>query len=169
MKFLLASALFTAVLGAPLTDLVERDGNGTVSNLDVGPAFPPAPKPHLNLIFTSETPEPVEISKRNVGLELEARSELTKRSIVIDIWQDTNRGGRHEGLITDINRCYDLGNGWNDAISSLQTPPNYGCYFYVDGGCKGGFLSISKGDSFVFVNTPDWGYNDKISSYLCWT
>lgn len=88
MKFFLAATLFTAVLGAPLVDsLVERDGNGTESNLDIGPAFPPAPKAHILTIFTSDTPEPVEAVKRSAEV-LDARSELTKRAIVIDVWQE---------------------------------------------------------------------------------
>ncbi|KAH7356225.1 hypothetical protein BKA66DRAFT_574671 [Pyrenochaeta sp. MPI-SDFR-AT-0127] len=169
MKFFVAAALFTAVLGAPLTDLVERDVNGTETITDVGPAFPPEHAAHINTIFTSDTPADTAVVKRNAEVDLAERSELSKRAILIDVWLDTNRGGRHEGLWTDINRCYNLGNGWNDAISSLQTPPDFGCYFYEHGNCQGAWLSTSKSGSFIFVNTPDWGFNDRISSYLCWT
>lgn len=99
MKFAIAAALFTAVLGAPLTDLVERDVNGTETITDVGEAFPPEHAAHANRIFTSDTPADEEVAKREVGLA--ERSELSKRAILIDVWLDTNRGGRHEGLWTD--------------------------------------------------------------------
>jgi hypothetical protein len=93
MKFFLAATFFTAVLATPLVSLVERQDGETETIIDLGPALPPPSDGNNDPIATGETPTTK--VKRNT------RSELVKRAITVDIWQDQNRGGRHEALVTD--------------------------------------------------------------------
>jgi hypothetical protein len=82
MKFILATILFTAVLGTPLAARQENDAK---PNIDLGPADPPM----TDIIATGETPK----AKRS--------ADLVKRAMTVDVYQDQNRGGRHQALVTD--------------------------------------------------------------------
>jgi hypothetical protein len=90
MKFIVATALITAVLGTPLTTILARQDDGPVI-IDLGPAEPSKFDGNTDLIVTGDTN-----TKRN---------GLVKRAITVDIWQDHNRGGRHEGLVTYSKEC----------------------------------------------------------------
>ncbi|KAK3303891.1 uncharacterized protein B0T15DRAFT_494392 [Chaetomium strumarium] len=87
-------------------------------------------------------------------------------TLIVDIWEDADRGGRHEGLYTDTQKCYGLFNGWNDRITSLSVPNGYACYFWSDADCQGNRLSVPGGN--YIANVGVYGFNDVISSYLCW-
>ncbi|KAF2972651.1 hypothetical protein GQX73_g938 [Xylaria multiplex] len=78
------------------------------------------------------------VSKRSSSESLESReAELHKRAtLIVDIWADINQGGRHEGLTSDTQKCYNLANGWNDQISSLFVPSGFGCIFYQNNDCN---------------------------------
>jgi hypothetical protein len=98
MQFFVAATLITAVLGTPLTTLLARADDGPVT-IDLGPADPPKFDGNTDLIATGET--------------IRKRDDLVKRAITVDIWQDQNRGGRHEALVTDSTK------------SAIDLQPNY--------------------------------------------
>ncbi|XPS76161.1 hypothetical protein M3J09_008219 [Ascochyta lentis] len=119
MKYLTIISLSTlAVLAAALpqgTNEVED-----VEPVDIGtiPAMPDSLKDGAPV--TSTAGDDVDPEKR--GIE--------KRDFGIDIWQDPNQGGRHQTLHVNAQQCYNLGNSWNNAISSLHVPKGHGCIFY---------------------------------------
>jgi hypothetical protein len=86
MKFILATILFTAVLGTPLAARQENDAK---PNIDLGPADPPKTDIKKDIIATGETSK----AKRS--------ADLVKRAMTVDVYQDQNRGGRHQALVTD--------------------------------------------------------------------
>jgi hypothetical protein len=152
MKLLSISLALIASVSA----LAVPDQDIGPSNIDVGIKF----AEHVPLDTPTENNN-VTVVKRDSGLE-------KRQTIVVDVYFDNNYQGRHEGLFTDINKCYSLGNGWNDQISSLKVPSGYGCYFYRNTGCD-------SNDNWLRVtnplNLPDlrvYDFNDKASSYLCY-
>ncbi|KAF2262027.1 hypothetical protein CC78DRAFT_570008 [Lojkania enalia] len=155
MKFITVStALFVAaVSGAPVENQIPPN---IEVDLKVLPAFTPVIK---GAPFVSTPGEEV---KRDVA-DLSKRATLT-----VDIWIDANRAGRHEGLITDTQRCYNLGNGWNDEISSLSVPNGFGCIFYRDNGCSNNDYRLTVPGGNYIANLQTYNFNDIISSYLCY-
>ncbi|KAI1193932.1 hypothetical protein F5X97DRAFT_338301 [Nemania serpens] len=91
-------------------------------------------------LIEGQKPYVTEVSKRNVAVSLGGeKARMSKRAtLIVDIWADSYQGGRHEGLITDTQRCYNLYNGWNDQISSLFVPAGFGCIFYRNNDCNPG-------------------------------
>jgi hypothetical protein len=88
MKLLVAATFITAVLGTPLSNLLARQEDGPVT-IDLGPAERPKSDFSTEAIATGDSN-----TKRDTV-------DLAKRAITVNIWQDQNRGGRHEALVTD--------------------------------------------------------------------
>ncbi|KAH8587776.1 hypothetical protein B0O99DRAFT_640769 [Bisporella sp. PMI_857] len=136
-------------LSAPVAELSNKE-----VGIDSVPALPSSKEPAA---FLSPGAQPR-------GQNAEKRAQLAKRAIVVDVYADSNFNGRHEGLTSDLNRCYNLGNGWNDVISSLRVPGGTsGCTFFVDAGCGGFGFGYLPGDRPTIVSS----LNDRISSYRC--
>ncbi|KAK1997385.1 hypothetical protein LX36DRAFT_681770 [Colletotrichum falcatum] len=78
---------------------------------------------------------------------------------------DNNFSGRCENLESNTNQCYNLFNGWNDAISSLGPDAGTSCTIWENYDCSGASISgiVSPG---IFA-LSDWNFNDKASSYKC--
>ncbi|KAJ8133018.1 hypothetical protein O1611_g605 [Lasiodiplodia mahajangana] len=99
----------------------------------------PVQSEHLTpALIEGQKPYVIGTPQPNVTVSLEGEEALLDKraTLVVDIWADINQGGRHEGLITDTQRCYNLGNGWNDQVSSLSVPSGFGCIFYQDSNCN---------------------------------
>ncbi|KAL8676729.1 MAG: hypothetical protein Q9186_006775 [Xanthomendoza sp. 1 TL-2023] len=73
---------------------------------------------------------------------------------------DKGFSGRCQNLESGTNGCYDLGNGFNNAISSLGPDKGITCTIY-DGASVGGIVSPGIND------LTDYGFNDRASSYRC--
>ncbi|GAW27345.1 hypothetical protein SAMD00023353_11200050 [Rosellinia necatrix] len=110
------------------------------------------------------------VSKRSVSESLESRkAELHNRAILIfDIWEDVNQGGRQECLVSNTQTCYNLENGWNDLVSSLLIPSGFGCIFYQNINCDPFDFQLIVTGAYYVSNVGDYGFNDIISSYLCY-
>ncbi|KAH8602657.1 hypothetical protein B0O99DRAFT_679648 [Bisporella sp. PMI_857] len=77
---------------------------------------------------------------------------------------DDNYQGRHKRLTSNTTVCYDLCNGWNDAIFSLRTQAGFHCYFYPDSGCSGDHLWVPRG--YKIPSTGAYSFKDITSSGL---
>ncbi|KAI1158876.1 hypothetical protein F5B18DRAFT_639305 [Nemania serpens] len=166
MKFqtiLSAVTLIVGVIALPATSAYEGPSNRPVSvqNLPDTPEVYDGAQPFLTLV----TKRGVESAPKEVRV-IDLSRRTTHASLVIDIWQDSNRGGRHEGLYSDTQVCYELYNGWNDQISSLYVPSGFGCQFYQDGGCSGSYLQVPG--NYYLPDLLGWSFNDLISSYRCY-
>jgi hypothetical protein len=88
MKFssaTLTTALVAIVVASPVAEK---------SNIEVALDFVPViPSVESGEIITASGVD----KKRSVG--------LAKRQLVVDIWEHPNKGGRHEGLISEEQRC----------------------------------------------------------------
>ncbi|KAF2678131.1 hypothetical protein K458DRAFT_395201 [Lentithecium fluviatile CBS 122367] len=84
---------------------------------------------------------------------------------------NANKGGRHEGLITTTDKCYNLGNGWNNEISSLEVPSGFGCIFYEDNDYNPNDKRLTVTGHYYVANLANAVggivFNIIISSYLC--
>ncbi|KAF1993525.1 hypothetical protein P154DRAFT_527713, partial [Amniculicola lignicola CBS 123094] len=160
MKF--TSVLYAAVLTA-VAAATPVEGKRGVSNIEV------VAKDPLIIPVVHDGDKPYIKASGAVT----KRSNVMKRTLVVDIWADRDRGGRHEGLISDEQRCYQLGNGWNDQVSSLSVPGGWGCIFYRNNDCGNGDvrLTISNGGYISNLQDYSWegiNFNDMISAYRCW-
>ncbi|KAF1836180.1 hypothetical protein BDW02DRAFT_567224 [Decorospora gaudefroyi] len=110
--------------------------------------------------------------------EASAKRSMEKRSDTkIEVWASTNKRGRHETLHSDFNKCYNLGNGWNDDIESVTVYATTGCVFYNKGNCNkddsnGRRLTVSgtatTGTHVAsLLDGGSGGLNNMVSSYLC--
>ncbi|KAF2678132.1 hypothetical protein K458DRAFT_436045 [Lentithecium fluviatile CBS 122367] len=155
MKFLATLSLLA--LTAVATALPQADSPSDNTPVDIGP-IPPAPTGIQDGAPTYEIGDPDSEPADKRGLE--------KRSFHIQVWADINRGGRHQQLTTDVQKCYNLGNHWPNSISSLQVPRGHGCVFYNRNHCpqNGAHLTV-PGATYV-ANLGR--FNDKINSYLCY-
>ncbi|KAH7121182.1 hypothetical protein B0J11DRAFT_590087 [Dendryphion nanum] len=99
---------------------------------------------------------------------LSKRSIEKRAGLYVDIWIHPNQVGRHEALWTETQRCYGIGNGWNDEISSLSVPNGFGCTFFRDGGCsdRDEWLIVPGGN--YIPDLTRWNFDNKISSYICY-
>ncbi|KAK3363190.1 hypothetical protein B0T25DRAFT_562214 [Lasiosphaeria hispida] len=68
----------------------------------------------------------------------------------------------------DSGRCYDLGNDWNDQITSVRAGDYTRCYIYENKGCTGDRGGPVIAD-YVHRDLGVWGWNDKTSSFWCET
>ncbi|KAL8672883.1 MAG: hypothetical protein Q9224_007548 [Gallowayella concinna] len=78
---------------------------------------------------------------------------------------DKGFSDRCRNLESGTNGCYDLGNGFNNAISSLGPDTETTCTIYDNGGCSGASVGgiVSPGIN----DLTDYGFNDRASSYRC--
>ncbi|KAF2120061.1 hypothetical protein BDV96DRAFT_683595 [Lophiotrema nucula] len=154
MKFLISAALLAAVaFGAP----VEQSQTPSITpvGIDYTPPHLPVDQPGVYETNSGDAPK--------TGIVLTKRATLT-----IDVWADSNFNGRHEGLRSNTNQCYTLGNGWNDQISSLKVPSGFSCIFYANSGCPSGQSTLTVASTNVPNLDNGSGWNDVISSYLCY-
>ncbi|KAF2819261.1 hypothetical protein CC86DRAFT_472098 [Ophiobolus disseminans] len=161
MRFFLPLAAFAMGVAALPASNVVRDGPANILSL-VQDAFEHAP--------VVDGAEPFVIagsSKRSVAVNAVGKY-LVKRALVVDIWQNSDRNGRHEGLFTDTNKCYNLGNGWNDQVSSLSVPNGYGCDFFRNNDCNNNDSRLNVPGGVYVANLSTYGMNDMISSYRCY-
>ncbi|KAI1129104.1 hypothetical protein F5Y10DRAFT_264419 [Nemania abortiva] len=162
-KIIISATFLAAVVAALPADVVPQGPPNVLAPVQSIHDTPPVvagTRP-----FVSQPAE-----KRNISTPIgDVGTSVAKRAtLTVDIWQDINRGGRHEGLITDTQRCYNLGNGWNDEISSLSVPGGFGCIFYEDSNCDPNDFRLTVTGSYFVSNCGDYGFNDIISSYLCY-
>ncbi|KAH8589921.1 hypothetical protein B0O99DRAFT_319118 [Bisporella sp. PMI_857] len=153
-----ASSLFTIALTSPVEVARQELSNAPVPFIGVqGIPGKISVDTATGILFTETT-----------GNETVTTRDVEKRALThIDVYLDINFGGRHEALQTTTQVCYGLYNGWNDAISSLKVYQPFGCYFYVDGGCSGSWLSVPGGNNVAAVGAYG-DFNDRFSSYLCY-
>ncbi|KAH7138608.1 hypothetical protein B0J11DRAFT_574570 [Dendryphion nanum] len=152
MKFiatLSAAALIALVSAVPAP--------GTPSNIEV-PADIPDHFPSVQGL-PKVVPE---------GEPLVKRAIAKRATLTVDVWMDSDRRGRHEGLITTTQKCYNLGNGWPDEISSLSVPSGFGCIFYRNNGCNNNEHRLTVPGGNYIANLQTYNFNDIISSYLCY-
>ncbi|KAI1752064.1 hypothetical protein F4782DRAFT_547332 [Xylaria castorea] len=152
-----------AAFGAALpTDTVPNGPSNVLS---------PVQSEHITpALIEGQEPYVMGASERNVTVSLEGEeARLNKRAtLIVDIWGDINQGGRHEGLTSDTQRCYNLGNGWNDQVSSLSVPSGFGCIFYQNSNCGSGDFRLTVTGAYYVSNLGDYGFNDIVTSYLCY-
>ncbi|KAI0101507.1 hypothetical protein GGR51DRAFT_529959 [Nemania sp. FL0031] len=144
------------------TDTVPSGPSNVLSPVQ-GEHITPAP-------IDGQKPYVTGVSEQNVTASLKGEEAgLNKRAtLIVDIWADINQGGRHEGLISDTQRCYNLVNGWNDQVSSLSVPSGFGCIFYQNNDCNPNDFRLTVTGAYYVSNVGDYGFNDIISSYLCY-
>ncbi|KAL8727020.1 MAG: hypothetical protein Q9166_006318 [cf. Caloplaca sp. 2 TL-2023] len=78
---------------------------------------------------------------------------------------DAGFKGRNQNLATTKGVCYNLGNGFNDAISSLGPDKGTTCTIYDNSGCSG--ASVGGIQNPGINDLSDYGFNDRASSYRC--
>ncbi|KAG9233423.1 hypothetical protein BJ875DRAFT_512186 [Amylocarpus encephaloides] len=83
------------------------------------------------------------------------------------VWKDINYSGRYEALTNTIGYCYNLKNGWGNAISSAATgATTYHCTLWVQSDCKG--LHVTGIPYSGFSDLRRQGINDAGNSYHCY-
>ncbi|KAI0538507.1 hypothetical protein GGR58DRAFT_501171 [Xylaria digitata] len=87
-------------------------------------------------------------------------------TLVVDIWIDVSQQGRHEGLATDTQRCYNLMNDWNDQVSTLFVLGDFGRILYADTNCNNDDSRLTVPNGNYIANLETHGFNNIISSYL---
>jgi hypothetical protein len=162
MRFVvLTAALALGAAALPAINVARDEPTNTVAPVDVTPEHPPV----------DDNAEPFIIAaseKRSVAVETEERSVAKRATLHIDIWIDSDKRGRHEGLYTVTQKCYNIGNGWNDEISSLSVPKGFGCIFYRNKNCSNDDNRLTVPGGNYIANLKKYDFNDKISSYLCY-
>ncbi|KAF2476868.1 uncharacterized protein BDR25DRAFT_348802 [Lindgomyces ingoldianus] len=116
MKLFYTLSLSTAMLMAAVSSLPTTEDSITEFPLETLPFIPDLPEGSPPVVFNADGSV---LTRRQVS-----------RSIGVDVYYDPNGGGRHEKLWVFDNGCFDLGNGWDDQITSLNVPGDVGCNFY---------------------------------------
>ncbi|KAF1847391.1 uncharacterized protein K460DRAFT_363467 [Cucurbitaria berberidis CBS 394.84] len=158
--FALTAALIGAVSALP-ADAVHQSASNFLAPEQNIPDTPPVVEGKS--AFTSGT-----ASKRDTGIAISNKSLSKRATLVVDVYYDLNGAGRHEGLYTDTQRCYNLGNGWNDQITSLRVPNGFGCIFYRNNGCGVGDYRLTVPGGNFIPDLRTYNFDDIISSYLCY-
>ncbi|KAH8728403.1 hypothetical protein GQ44DRAFT_784119 [Phaeosphaeriaceae sp. PMI808] len=155
MKFsIISAAAFIAAVSAAPAEVTTRELSNIVVPVDVLPVT--APVDNDAAPFTTQALN-------------EKRGLKSKRAtLVVDVYLDLNGSGRHEGLWTDTQRCYNLGNGWPDEITSLSVPNGFGCIFYRDKNCNNNDYRLTVPGGNFIGDLRVYNFDDIISSYLCY-
>ncbi|KAI0872700.1 hypothetical protein GGS24DRAFT_502523 [Hypoxylon argillaceum] len=163
LQRVLSGAVMVAAVAALPADLISQGPSNVLAPVQSFHDTPP-------VVANTEPFVSLATEKRGVSAPIGyvERTVAKRATLTVDIWMDINGGGRHEGLITDTQRCFNLLNGWNDQISSLSVPSGFGCIFYEDINCDNNDHRLTVTGSFFVANAGDYGFNDIISSYLCY-
>ncbi|KAH7021397.1 uncharacterized protein B0I36DRAFT_367812 [Microdochium trichocladiopsis] len=93
---------------------------------------------------------------------------LVPRALLFKICRQTSFRDCYDSP-SNLGRCTNAYEGWNDAISSAKTTdPSIQCYIWTNydcGGTRGGPIGSDDGH----IDLGDFGWNDKISSWMCQT
>ncbi|KAF2819299.1 hypothetical protein CC86DRAFT_460450 [Ophiobolus disseminans] len=141
----------------------------TAALISAATALPSSPSNFLAPVQNIPPTPPVDDNAAPFAIAASEKRDLAKRAtLIVDVYLDLDGTGRHEGLYTDTQRCYNLGNGWPDEITSLKVPNGFGCVFYRDTNCNNNDNRLTvPGGNFV-RDLRVYNMDDKISSYLCY-
>ncbi|KAG8525552.1 uncharacterized protein KY384_009196 [Bacidia gigantensis] len=93
---------------------------------------------------------------------------LDGASVNLFVCQDKDFSGPCQALSSPSGLCLNLGNGFDDSISSLG-PDRGSCNVFNDINCKtgSGFINNIVNPGINDLGDGEWDFNDRISSYVC--
>ncbi|OHE92128.1 hypothetical protein CORC01_12583 [Colletotrichum orchidophilum] len=116
------------------------------------------------VITRAEDNGPVNIPVDSVGNPKEGTIQAITH---LYICSDANFSGRCQNLDSNTGQCYNLGNGFNDVVSSLGPDAGTSCTIWENNGCSGASIVNIVSPGIYNLADSKWNFNDKMSSYRC--
>ncbi|KAF9871922.1 hypothetical protein CkaCkLH20_10554 [Colletotrichum karsti] len=77
------------------------------------------------------------------------------------ICSDANFSGRCQNLESNTGQCYNLGNGFNDVVSSLGPDAGTSCTIWENNGCSGASIVNIVSPGIYNLADSIWNFNDR--------
>ncbi|KAI3548862.1 hypothetical protein CSPX01_02885 [Colletotrichum filicis] len=101
---------------------------------------------------------PVNIPVDSVG---NPKGDTVQAITHLYICSDANFSGRCQNLESNTGQCYDLGNGFNDVVSSLGPDAGTSCTIWENAGCTGASIVNIVNPGIYNLADSNWNFNDK--------
>ncbi|KAK1546273.1 hypothetical protein CPAR01_00240 [Colletotrichum paranaense] len=110
---------------------------------------------------------PVNIPVDSVG---NPKGDTVQAITHLYICSDANFSGRCQNLESNTGQCFrlhldDLGNGFNDVVSSLGPDAGTSCTIWENAGCTGASIVNIVNPGIYNLADSNWNFNDKSPGY----